>query len=133
MKNLRLFDRIRSQGEKTSMSPSRTAMDSVVEHLRRLLNSRQGSTLMDPFYGMPDFSDLRAEVPDSVADIEALISGVIRTCEPRLCQVAVKYMYQDSQRILYFQIQGLLITAREQTPVYLESSVDTCGKMAVRG
>ena len=133
MENLRLFDRISCQSKASSLSPSRTAVDSVVAHLRRMLNCRQGSTLMDPGYGMPDFSDLRAEVPDSVSDIEALIAGVIRTCEPRLSQIAVKFMYQDEQRILYFQIQGFLATDRGKKPVYLESSVDTFGKMAVRG
>ena len=133
MENLRLFDRINCQSKASSLSPSRTAVDSVVEHLRRMLNSRQGSTLMNPSYGMPDFSDLRAEVPDSVSDIEALIAGVIRACEPRLSQIAVKFMYQDEQRILYFQIQGFLATDREKKTVYLESSVDTFGKMAVRG
>jgi type VI secretion system protein len=134
MKNLRLFDRIRSHSypANESKDASRLAVDSVVAHLRQLLNTQQGSTLMDPFYGMPEFSDLRAGVPDSVRKIEKLISNVVKKYEPRLQNVSVSYMHQDEQLILYFRIKGVLDTKKGELPVYLESIVDTCGKMDIR-
>jgi type VI secretion system protein len=134
MKNLRLFDRIRSNTFPTrdSEDTSRLAVDSVVAHLRQLLNTQQGTTLMDPLYGMPEFADLRAGVPDSVTDIERLITEVIQTYEPRLKNAKVEYMYQDDQLILYFQIRGVLDTKKGELPVYLESIVDTCGKMEIK-
>lgn len=134
MKNLRLFDRIRngSLPVKGAEDTSRLAVDSVIAHLRELLNTQQGSTLMDPFYGMPEFSDLRAGVPDSVQKIEKLISNVVKTYEPRLRGVSVSYMHQDEQLILYFQIKGVLDTKKGELPIYLESIVDTCGKMDIR-
>lgn len=134
MKNLRLFDRIRNGSfpARESEDTSRLAVDSVVAHLRQLLNTQQGTTLMDPFYGMPEFSDLRAGVPDSVQKIEKLISNVVKTYEPRLRSVSVSYMHQDDQLILYFQIKGVLDTRKGEYPVYLESIVDTCGKMEIK-
>ncbi|MFA6012435.1 MAG: type VI secretion system baseplate subunit TssE [Desulfobacteraceae bacterium] len=134
MKNLRLFDRIRSDSFPVNGSEdtSRLVVDSVVSHLRQLLNTQQGTTLMDPFYGMPEFADLRAGVPDSVQKIEKLISNVVKAYEPRLRSVSVSYMHQDEQLILYFQIKGVLDTKKGELPVYLESIVDTCGKMDIR-
>lgn len=134
MKNLRLFDRIRlsSFPENESEDTSHLAVDSVVHHLKQLLNTQQGTTLMDPLYGMPEFADLRAEVPDSVEEIERLILDVIRAYEPRLKNPNVGYMYQDNQLILYFQITGVLDTKKGALPVHLESIVDTCGKMDIR-
>ncbi len=135
MTSLRLFDRMQSlhhDGKTQARNGEKAAVDSVVGHLKRLLNVRQGSTLMDPFYGMPDFSDLRAEVPDSVTEIEDLIARVITTYEPRLGHVDVQYMHRDEQQILYFQIKGVLETGKAPLPVFLESIVDPCGKMVIK-
>ncbi len=135
MKNLRMFDRIRhgSLSAPGCEAAARMAVESVVRHLRQLLNTQQGSTLIDPDYGMPEFADLRAEVPDSVSKIENMIEKVVVRYEPRLRRVSVRYMYQDDQLVLYFQIKGVLDTRQGDVPVYLESIVDTCGKLDIKG
>lgn len=129
MSKLRLFDRIGFNSRNSSRY--RYDINSIVDHLRRLLNSRQGTTQINPYYGMPDFSDLRAEIPDSAEEIESMITDVINRFEPRLSQVSVRYMYQDEHKSLHFQIYGVIESNSKTSSIYLESSVDTFGKMAI--
>jgi type VI secretion system protein len=136
MHNLRLFDRIREGRTPRGDDPRavhRAAVDSVTDHLRRLLNVREGTTLMNPEYGMPDFTELRATIPDSVKEIENLIAKTIVTYEPRLKNVSVAYTYLDDSFTLYFEIRAKLVSDWEEIPVSLESTLDTGGRMCIRG
>jgi type VI secretion system protein len=118
------------QHRKTTGDQSR----SVAEHLKKLLNSRQGTTLMDIDYGMPDFTDLRASYPDSVQDIEQTIKNTIMRYEPRVKKVDVHFMFQDEQNLtLFFEISAVLESEQKHFSIFLESTLDAGGKMAVRG
>jgi type VI secretion system protein len=137
MNNKRLFERIREwpgKGKNPSFH-SGNGVGSVVNHLKQLLNSRQGSTLIDRSYGMPDFTALRATFPDSIRDMERSITRTIERYEPRLKQVDVDFVEQDERDMtLYFHIHALLDSGQgETTAIYLESTLDAGGKMAVRG
>lgn len=135
MKDKRLFERIRdwsTHPDKRHRSRVGDRISSVVDHLMKLLNSRQGTTLMDEDYGMPDFTDLRATFPDSVRDIERSISLTIERFEPRLKDVNVDFMEQDDRMTLYFQIRASLKSDDEPLDIHLQSTLDAGGKMAVR-
>lgn len=135
MRDKRLFERIRNwaaQPDRRDRSRVSDQIASVVDHLKKLLNSRQGTTLMDESYGMPDFTDLRAAFPDSVRDIERSIALTIERFEPRLTDVNVDFMEQDEQMTLYFQIRASLNAEDEPMPIHLQSTLDAGGKMAVR-
>ena len=135
MRNIRLFERICGWPEHPGgRNRSRVGdqVSSVITHLIKLLNSRQGSTLMNADYGMPDFTDLRATFPDSVRDIERSISLTIERFEPRLESVNVTFMEQDERLTLYFQIRARLKFDGESRDIHLQSTLDTGGKMAVR-
>ncbi|MBU1169350.1 MAG: type VI secretion system baseplate subunit TssE [Proteobacteria bacterium] len=136
MREKRLFERIREWSYNSGKRHRVNSGDhiiSVVDHLKKLLNSRQGTTLMDIGFGMPDFTSLRATFPDSVRDIERSIAQTIERYEPRLNQVGVLFVDQDEHLTLFFQIQATLISETEPLNIYLESTLDAGGKMAVRG
>jgi type VI secretion system protein len=105
---------------------------SVIDHLKKLLNARQGTTLMDPGFGMPDITDLRATFPDSVRDIERTLSRTIEQYEPRLVQVEVSFVEQDERMNLYFHIRALLRSDGQPRPIHLESALSPSGRMIVR-
>ncbi len=137
MGNRRLLDRVRDwNGNETMYSrqnPGRK-VESVVQYLQKLLNSKQGTTLMDDAYGMPDFTDLTVLFPDSVRDIERSISETMQRYEPRLSQVKVDFVFQDEQSLsLLFQIHAVLKTNENELAVTLESAIDTNGKMKING
>lgn len=136
MRRTRLLDRIR---QNDSQSRLQTGMESgeivvsVIEHLGKLLNSRQGTTLMDPGFGMPDFTDLKVTFPDSVRELERSITKTIEHYEPRMQNVDVDFVFQDDQDLtLFFQISAQIDTESDMKSIFLESTIDASGKMRIR-
>lgn len=137
MKNLRLFERIEQWDSRTisrsGNSPKR-CIDSVIEHLHYVLNTRQGSTLMDPDFGIPDFSDLPASYPDCLSDLQRAVEKTIERYEPRLSEVYVEFVECDQQTLqLIFRIDAMLNTDGGMRNIFLESKMDASGRMLFRG
>lgn len=138
MRNGRLIDRVRVWGAQKDLSRRQPVVgrqiDSIVEHLQKVLNSKQGTTLMDESFGMPDFTDLSALFPASVREIEKIIARIIERYEPRLFGVHVDFLMQDEHNLsLCFNIKAVMKQGSEQTPVQLESAIDTNGKTVIKG
>ena len=55
-----------------------------------MLNTRKGSSNLDPEYGVPDFTDLLHDFPDGARSLEQAIKQVIVRYEPRLTGVVVR-------------------------------------------
>ncbi|GAB6097176.1 hypothetical protein JCM14469_34300 [Desulfatiferula olefinivorans] len=135
MREKRLFERLRTGSIGPGKHDAERTGDriaSVIDHLKKLLNARQGTTLMDPGFGMPDITDLRATFPDSVRDIERTLSLTIEQYEPRLARVEVRFIEQDERMTLYFHIRALLRSDGTSRPIHLESALSPSGRMIVR-
>lgn len=136
MREERLLERIRSQEKDPARrggTETRRIIDSIVRHVQRILNTRQGNVPIAADYGMPDFLDLMQTYPDSVLDIERAIRQALEKFEPRLSSVRVRFiMHDDDVRALRFQITARL--AEElKTQVLLETHVDSDGEISIRG
>ena len=107
---LRLFERARRLED----SPlSRDTLhehelrESVLQHLSRLLNTRKGSVLMNPGFGMPDFTNMTTNRMDHLA---SSIKKMISLYEPRLADVKVSLIEdQDDPFSHSFSISALLL------------------------
>ncbi len=85
----------------------------VRDHLRALLNTRQGSSALDAEYGLPDFTDLVVAFPDGRDHMCAAIATCIRRYESRLTNVTVEVLQpaddlQKMEALLRFVIRGTL-------------------------
>lgn len=134
----RLIDRVRAWDRQKNLPGQQQVVgrqiDSIVEHLQKVLNSKQGTTLMDEAFGMPDFTDIAPLFPASVREIEKIIERTIERYEPRLLGVHVDFLMQDEQNLsLCFNIKAVMKQGSEQTRVQLESAIDTNGKTVIRG
>jgi len=131
----RLFERIRSQESepfRRGGTERKRCIDSVVEHLQRILNTRQGNVPVADDYGVPDFVDFLQTYPDSVYQIEGSIRNAINSYEPRLSGTSVTFLpREDSDLTLRFQIIACLATEGGQQ-VLLETVVDADGRILVR-
>ncbi|MBW2246213.1 MAG: type VI secretion system baseplate subunit TssE [Deltaproteobacteria bacterium] len=113
--------------------PKRT-IDSVLDHLQQILNTRQGSVPIGEDYGVPDFTELLHAYPDSVRDFERSIQQTIQKYEPRLNGIRVRLIPQDEDLLsLRFQITAKLATEDHKEPVLFESVVDSDGKISITG
>src|SRR5262245_948933 len=78
--------------------------DSIVEHLRVLLNTRRGNSPSSPDFGIPDFSDLVHNFPGAVQVLQRAIRETILSFEPRLKQVTVRHVPSDDPLTLRYEI-----------------------------
>lgn len=90
-------------------NPACSLERSVLEHLRTLLNTRQGSSLLDPLYGTPDFTDSLHDFPRGLITLQRAIETAIRRGEPRLQAVSVRpSAREENSLVLSFDVAGRL-------------------------
>ncbi len=86
---------------------------SILAHLRRMLNSRQGHALAALDYGMPDLSEALRTYPSSISSVEQAIRASIEKYEPRLRDVSVRFVESERDILtLSFTIRARLVRDR---------------------
>lgn len=130
----RLLERIRSAKReplRRGGDNQRRCMDSVLSHLQRILNTRQGNVPIAADYGVPDFLDFLQSYPESVSAIERNIRNAIDRYEPRLSGARVNYVPdEDDTLTLRFQIVASL-TVEGGRKIFFETVVDTDGRIRI--
>jgi type VI secretion system protein len=87
---------------------------SILAHLRRMLNSRQGHALVALDYGMPDLSEALRTYPSSLSTVEQAVRASIEKYEPRLRDVSVRFVDSEEDILtLSFEIRGRLARDRK--------------------
>ncbi len=79
---------------------------SISEHLQILLNSREGLSVTNPDYGLPDLTDIVHMLPDGVHALQNAIRDAILKYETRLSKVKVRFVPSDDAFVLYFDISA---------------------------
>jgi len=136
VKERRLLERI-AHWEEGEQRTHHTQVDilvrSVMDHLRRLLNTRQGSVPLDPAFGVPDFTNLAGGLAaGSMRDIEEEIQRMVLKYEPRLKSPKVT-LNRESADILSirFDLGGLLEVDNRDIPLQLSTTVGANGRIKV--
>ena len=135
MREERLLERIRTwenEPHRRSSSDFRRQVNSLLSHLQRILNTRQGNDYFGHIrYSRP--AGIHDFIPESVTGIEKTIREAIACYEPRLSDVKVVFMPQDEDLLcLRFQIQARL-SAGAGRNILIETIVDSDGKISLAG
>jgi type VI secretion system protein len=82
----------------------------VSAHLSRMLNTRQGSCLTCPDYGLIEVSEVLYDFPDAVGIMQRALKNSIQQYEPRLKNVQVRHLKNEvaNEMILQFEITAQL-------------------------
>jgi type VI secretion system protein len=110
--------------------------DSVILHLKKLLNTRQGSVPIHPEYGMPDLSEFINCFPESITKMQTTIASIIEKFEPRLKSVRVDYKENpDDVLNIKFEITAQLVVPDQdqQSSCYFETTIGTSGHIEIEG
>ena len=107
--------------------------DSILAHLRKLLNTRQGHVLTQPDYGMPDITEFVQGLPDMVERVQQGIRQTIEKFEPRLRNVSVALAPEAEWPSIRFEITAELVTDQEDASVWFETSVSPSGHISIKG
>jgi type VI secretion system protein len=111
-----------------------TLVSSILGHLQRILNTRQGSVPVDPDFGVPDFTNLAGSFSTGTTDqIIQDMGRMIQRYEPRLRRPNVAFAAtQEEVLSLAFSISGTVNVDDREIPVRLASHVASNGKVSLR-
>jgi type VI secretion system protein len=108
--------------------------DSILRHLQRMLNTRQGNAPTVPDYGVPDLTELARGFPASSSTLEESIRACVEKYEPRLREVTVRYKESpDDVLSLSFEVTGRLVVHGEEAGVWFLTKIDPEGRVDVKG
>jgi len=123
----------RGRYEPTATENLEALMESVREHLGRLLNARHGMSETLPDYGLPAMSDLMIGSPEYVHSVQAAIQKTIEQYEPRLSGVRVTAVVDEEAggHTLTFRVDARLVSQTGQHRVWYETMVSGKGDFDV--
>lgn len=109
------------------------AVQSILDYLQILMNTRQGAVATRPDFGLPDFNDMVSSFPAAVPAIARAIKHQIDTFEPRLRNVVVRHVPDpDRPLTLTYRIRAELAISGVEDPVTFETVFGSDGAVRVQ-
>jgi type VI secretion system protein len=102
---------------------------SIIDHLRRLFNTRQNQICLCPGYGLPDAAEMWRRLPDGYEDLRFALEQTIKKYEPRIKNPTVSItpaMAPDGK--LKFLLKGSFANG---SPIHLITTFYSSGYTAV--
>ncbi len=107
----------------------------MTQHLARLLNTRQGSCLTCPDYGLIEVSEVLYDFPDAIGIMQRALKNTIQTYEPRLKNVQVRHLKNEigAEMVLQFEITAQLhLPDGRRQSLRFSTAVDGSGNVKVQ-
>ena len=136
MRERRLLERIanwKAGDERTNQTQVDVLVRSVMDHLTRLLNTRQGSVQIDPLFGVPDFTNLAGGMAaGSTREIEEEIRRMVLRYEPRIKSPKVTLNRELTDVLsIRFALEGSLEVDNRDIPLQISTTVGASGKVNI--
>lgn len=133
MAQQRLFERLKNMENDTPVTTStevQSEIQSILDHLQCLLNTRCGTVLIDEDYGIPDvFFTQGTSFKENTQTMMQLMTETIKKYEPRLSQVSI--VAKERQRALLEQhfILSATLTRDPELSIELNVVISSDGKI----
>jgi type VI secretion system protein len=105
--------------------------ESVLDHLRVMCGTRQGTMLTCPDYGTATVSEMVHAFPDAIAEMARAMKHTITSYEPRLRNVRIVHIPTDDMTLRY-EVHAQLCRDSSSVPVQFETSIDASRKVSFR-
>ena len=104
-----------------------------MNHLARLLNTRQGSVQIDPLFGVPDFTNLAGGMAaGSTREIEEEIRRMVLKYEPRIKSPKVTLNREETDVLsIRFALEGTLEVDNRDIPLQISTTVGANGRVNI--
>ena len=106
--------------------------ESMVAHVRALLNTRLGDAPCAPTFGVADFSDIVHTFPGGIQQLAGSMRATILENEPRIRTVTVRHVPGEDQLVLRFEITAQP-AARGAKSLRIATTVRPGGRIDVAG
>lgn len=136
MKEKRLLERIiglQAEVGRTRLTQAEVLTNSIIDHLQRILNTRQGSVPIDTDFGVPDFTNLAGTfATGETSQIIDNMTRMIARYEPRLKSPRIQ-VAEGAQEVLSlsFSLQGLVAINDQDIPIHLATRVSSDGRVSL--
>ena len=112
---------------------SEAVLTSIIESLRRILNSGCGDASTDGRYGLPDLRGLVRNMPQSAEGMREAIRQAVERYEPRLKRVRVRKLDDPESHRLYFEIVAELNDEEggESRPLKFNTRLERTGRVDI--
>jgi type VI secretion system protein len=132
----RLLERVLEDG--TAAGRMRAAdpdavLTSIIESLRRILNSGWGDASTDGRYGLPDLRGLVRNMPQSADGMKEAIKEAVERYEPRLKRVRVRRIDDPDSHRVHFEIVAELNDEddAETRPLKFNTRLERSGRLEI--
>jgi type VI secretion system protein len=136
MSRERLLKRIRAWSQRESSAGNDLAAftESVLNDVETVLNTRQGTVILDPDFGMPDFSNLFNSLsPPELENLQRSLRSCLEHSDRRLQGVSVEYVPRDNDiGVLRFSISARLQFRNQEVPMNFFSLLQGDGSIGVQ-
>lgn len=136
MKEKRLIERIiglQAEVGRSRLTQAETLTRSIIDHLQRILNTRQGSVPIDPEFGVPDFTNLAGTfATGETSQIIESMTRMIARYEPRLKAPRIRVAEGTREVLsLSFSLEGLVAIDDRDIPIHLSTRVSSDGRVSL--
>lgn len=108
-------------------------VESIAAHLRVLLNTRRGDCVTAPDFGILDFADVVHEFPGGIQQLAKSIRSTVLQFEPRLKNVTVRHLPDETLLSLRFEITAQVAEGRTARTLKFATTVKPGGRVDVAG
>lgn len=109
-------------------------IESIRNHLQRILNTRRGSVPIDPDFGVPDFTNLAGSFSSGTTrEVMDSLTDMISRYEPRLKHPRI-LVAEGGREILSlnFSLEGDIEVNDRDIPIRLTTQVSSSGKVSLQ-
>ena len=130
MRDERLLERLKRwetrENERSQVANIDLLKASILRHMEKILNTRQGAVSMDPEFGIPDFTHIQ-----DLSLIEQEVAKVLERYEPRLKDVVVHQIELDEMGA-NFALSVEANLAEEGVAVHFTTYMTSSGRVRMK-
>lgn len=109
-------------------------VESILNNVTQILNTRQGSVPTQLDYGLPDFNDLARRFPNAIDEIKLSIRTCLEKYEPRLVNLSVHHVESELKALdLRYDVRAQISVNGDSPDIWFETILDSAGKVSIKG
>ena len=132
-----LLDQIRDPARDSGTSIAWTLEASIRENIRRILATRQGSSMCVPDYGLPDLNDVIQDPDRAAQALVDRVKDVVERYEPRVTGVTVRRRMNDEPGFdplaVCLEIKAQIVGPSGRRRTRISANVSSDGQIEVVG
>ncbi|AJI53609.1 MULTISPECIES: type VI secretion system baseplate subunit TssE [Francisella] len=129
-----LFNRIKSQDFSYSEAGFNDLLSQISTNLELLLNTKQGATLIDLEYGIPDFNGITHNIYQELSALEKEIIRIVNKYEKRMQVKSIKTTIDSKKNPgqILFILEGYVLYQNKKHYIEYQTVMTDTGRVMVR-